>query len=568
MSQKILIIGGVALGPKAASRAIRLDPTAEITLIDQDSVISYGGCGIPYYVCGDVAEAEGLRSTSFHSLRDADYFAREKGFAVRTGTRALKIDRQKKQVLIKDVNSGREEILPYDKLVLATGSSPFTPPIPGVEADGIFTISDIHKAVAIKERLSQGRVGRAVVLGGGAIGLEMAEAMADLWGAETTVVEMMDQILPRLIDKNIALMAQRHLEEKGVAAYTSERATSFCVEDGKVTGVKTDKRTIAADLVILAVGVRPNSGLAREAGLAIGSFGGIVVNRRMQTSDPNIYAGGDCVEMPDLVAGGSTYAPMGSLANRQGRVIGSNLAGKPETFDGVVGSFIIKLFDNCVSKTGLSLEAAKSLGFDALAAFVVQADKAHFYPDSSMLYMQMVVEKGTQRVLGVQGIGPNNSSLLARIGAVAGILKYRPTVQDIANLEFPYAPPFAAAMDIINVLANTAQNILEGRNRVINQDEFMERFTNRGASNTLFVDVRAAAQGEPLMAKYGPHWLNIPNNELRQRLDELPADREIVLVCNAGSRSYDAMCMLQSSSKNTVNLQGGIGGLKRVGIIL
>lgn len=568
MSQKILIIGGVALGPKAASRAIRLDPTAEITLIDQDSVISYGGCGIPYYVCGDVAEAEGLRSTSFHSLRDADYFAREKGFAVRTGTRALKIDRQKKELLVKDVNSGKDEILPYDKLVLATGSTPFVPPIPRVEADGIFTISDIHKAVAIKERLSQGRVSRAVVLGGGAIGLEMAEAMTDLWGVETTVVEMMGQILPRLIDKNIALMAQRHLEEKGVAVYTSERATSFCVQDGKVTGVKTDKRTIAADLVILAVGVRPNSGLAREAGLAIGSFGGIVVNRRMQTSDPNIYAGGDCVEMPDLVAGGSTYAPMGSLANRQGRVIGSNLAGKPETFDGVVGSFIIKLFDNCVSKTGLSLESAKSLGFDALAAFVVQADKAHFYPDSSMLYMQMVVEKGTQRVLGVQGIGPNNSSLLARIGAVAGILKYRPTVQDIANLEFPYAPPFAAAMDIINVLANTAQNILEGRNRVINQDEFMERFANRGASNTLFVDVRAAAQGEPLMAKYGPHWLNIPNNQLRERIDELPADREIVLLCNAGSRSYDAMCMLQSSSKNTVNLQGGIGGLKRAGIIL
>jgi len=178
------------------------------------------------------------------------------------------------------------------------------------------------------------------------------------------------------------------------------------------------------------------------------------------------------------------------------------------------------------------------------------------------------VEKGTQRVLGVQGIGPNNSSLLARIGAVAAILKYRPTVQDIANLEFPYSPPYAAAMDIINVLANTAQNILEGRNRVINQDEFIERFNSRGANNTLFVDVRAAAQGEPLMEKYGPHWLNIPNNQLRERIDELPADREIVLVCNAGSRSYDAMCILQNSNRNTFNLQGGIGGLKRAGIIL
>lgn len=568
MAQKILIIGGVALGPKAACRAKRLDPTADITLIDQDSIISYGGCGIPYYVCGDVAEAEGLRSTSFHSLRDAVYFAREKGFTVRTGTRALKIDRQKKELLVKDLLSGQEEVLAYDKLVLATGSIPFVPPIPGVEADNIFTVSNIHQAVAIKKRLSSGQTGKAVILGGGAIGLEMAEAMADLWGAETTVVEMMDQILPRIIDRNIATMARHHLEEKGVIVHTSERAVAFTVENGRVIGVQTDKRHLDADLVILSAGVRPNSQLAREAGLAIGAFGGIVVNKRMQTSDPCIYAGGDCVEMEDLISGGSTYAPLGSLANRQGRVIGSNLTGRQETFDGVIGSFIIKLFDNCVAKTGLSLAAAKAQGFDALAAFVVQADKAHFYPDSGMLFMQMVVEKKSQRVLGVQGIGPNNGSLLARISAVAGMLKYKPAVQDIANLEFPYSPPYAAAMDIINVLANTAQNILEGRNMPIDQEEFLQRLADRQADHTLFLDVRAAAQGAPLAEKFGPHWLNIPNDQLRERLDELPADREIVLVCNAGSRSYDAMCILQNSGRSTLNLQGGIGGLKRAGIIL
>jgi NADPH-dependent 2,4-dienoyl-CoA reductase/sulfur reductase-like enzyme/rhodanese-related sulfurtransferase len=568
MAQKILIIGGVALGPKAACRAKRLDPSADITLIDQDSIISYGGCGIPYYVCGDVAEAEGLRSTSFHSLRDAAYFAREKGFTVRTGTRALKIDRQKKELLVRDLDSGKEEVLAYDKLVLATGSIPFVPPIPGVEADNIFTVSNIHQAVAIKKRLSSGQTGKAVILGGGAIGLEMAEAMADLWGVETTVVEMMDQILPRIIDRNIAAMASHHLEEKGITVYTSERAVAFTAENGRVTGVQTDKRLLDADLVILSAGVRPNSELARAAGLGIGAFGGILVNRRMQTTDPCIYAGGDCVEMEDLISGDSTYAPLGSLANRQGRVIGSNLAGRQETFDGVVGSFIIKLFDNCVAKTGLSLATAKAQGFDALAAFVVQADKAHFYPDSGMLFMQMVVEKKSQRVLGVQGIGPNNGSLLARISAVAGMLKYKPGVQDIANLEFPYSPPYAAAMDIINVLANTAQNILEGRNRTIEQEEFMKRLGDRQTDQTLFLDVRAAAQGAPLAEKFGPHWLNIPNDQLRDRLDELPADREIVLVCNAGSRSYDAMCLLQNSGRNTLNLQGGIGGLKRAGIIL
>ncbi|MFH1216269.1 MAG: FAD-dependent oxidoreductase [Pseudomonadota bacterium] len=568
MSQKILIIGGVALGPKAASRAKRLDPSADITLIDQDSIISYGGCGIPYYVCGDVAEAEGLRSTSFHSLRDGAYFAREKGFTVKTQTRALKIDRSKKEVLVQNLVTGQKEFFPYDKLVLATGSTPFTPPIPGVDADGIFTISDLHKAVEIKKRLSLGGVSHAVVLGGGAIGLEMAEAMTDLWGVETTVVEMMDQVLPRIIDANFAGMARHHLEEKGVTVFTSEKAESFISVDGKVTGVKTDKRIIDADLVILAVGVRPNSQLARDAGLAVGPFGGIAVNRKMQTSDPAIYAGGDCVELMDLVSGANTFAPLGSLANRQGRVIGSNLAGKQETFDGVVGSFIIKLFDNCVAKTGLSLETAKANGFDALAAFVVQADRAHFYPGSDMLFMQMVVEKKTQRVLGVQGIGPNSDSLLARISAVAAILKYRPTVQDIANLEMPYSPPYSAAMDIINTLANTAQNILEGRNKIIDADDFMQQLENRATGNTVFLDVRATAQGGSPAEKYSPCWLNIPNDQLLERIGEVPEDKEIILVCNAGSRSYDAMCLLQTIRPHTLNLQGGVGGLKRAGILL
>ncbi len=234
----------------------------------------------------------------------------------------------------------------------------------------------------------------------------------------------------------------------------------------------------------------------------------------------------------------------------------------------MVGSFIIKLFDNCVAKTGLSLETAKANGFDALAAFVVQADRAHFYPGSDMLFMQMVVEKKTQRVLGVQGIGPNSDSLLARISAVAAILKYKPTVQDIANLEMPYSPPYSAAMDIINTLANTAQNILEGRNKIIDADDFMQQLENRATGNTVFLDVRATAQGGSPAEKYSPCWLNIPNDQLLERIGEVPEDKEIILVCNAGSRSYDAMCLLQTIRPHTLNLQGGVGGLKRAGILL
>ena len=566
MSQKILVIGGVALGPKAACRAKRLDPDADVTLVDQDSIISYGGCGIPYYVCGDVAEPEGLRQTAFHRVRDASFFAEEKCIKVKTSTRALKINRQKQEVLVKNLESGEEENLPYDKLVLATGSTPFVPPIPGAEADGVFVVSNMHQAMAIKGRLAKGEIGKAVILGAGAIGLEMGEAMADLWGAETTIVEMMDQILPRVVDPNIATMARHHLEKNNITVFTSERAEEILVDgNNKVTGVKTNKRSIEADIVIMAVGVRPNSKLAAEAGLAIGSFGGIVVNQRMQTSDRNIYAGGDCVEQLCLISGASTYAPLGSVANRQGRVIGSNLVGKPETFEGVVGSFIIKLFDNCVAKTGLSLEMAKMLGYDATVAFIAQADKAHFYPDQEMIYMQMVVEKKTKRVLGVQGISSHTRSLLGRISAVAAILKYKPVVEDISNLEIPYSPPYASAMDVINTLGNAAQNLLEGRNKPVYMEEFMELFANRDSGKVMFLDVRGEQQAGPLVEKYGPHWVNIPNNELGRRIDELPDDKEIILICNAGSRSYDALNILQQSGKNIRNLLGGMNGLLRAG---
>lgn len=570
MAPQILIIGGVALGPKAACRAKRLMPDAEVTMLDQDSMVSYGGCGIPYFISGDIAEPEALRSTSYHALRDERFFERVKGVRTLTQTRALDIDRQRKQVLVQNLVTQEERWLPYDKLVLATGSTPLIPPIPGVTLDGVCTVDSLHRAIDIKSRLTRGEVGRAVILGGGAIGLEMAEVMADLWGVEVSVVEMASQVLPRLVDDVVAAMVQHHLQEKGVSVHVGEQVLAIEGDhEGKVRRLVTSKRTIDTDLVILATGVRPNSRLAQEARLAIGQFGGILVNQRLQTSDPDIYAGGDCVEVLHLITGGRTFAPLGSLANRQGRVIGSNLAGRPEIFEGVVGSFIIKVFDICVAATGLALEAARTAGFSPERALVVQTDKAHFYPDSSLLYLAMTVDKKTQRVLGVHGVGANSDSLLVRIGAVAAILKYRPLVQDIGNLELPYSPPYASAMDAINALGNTAQNTIEGLHVSIDIPGFMERFNNRDNGATLFVDVRDRPQAEPLVKKYGPHWVNIPQNEFLARMDELPADKDLILICNAGGRSYEIQLILRAGrNREALNLQGGIGALKKAGIIL
>ena len=272
---KIVIVGGVAAGPKAACRVKRLMQDAEVTIIDEDSLISYGGCGIPYYVSGDVSDESELRSTSFHMVRNETFFKDAKGVNTLTRTRALAIDRKQKVVQVEHVETGVQQSIAYDKLMLATGSRPFVLPIPGVDLDGVFTISNLHKAIEIKKRIAGGKVARAVVIGGGAIGVEMAEALTDLWGVETTLVEFMDQLLPRIVDFPFAAMLAKHLRDKGVTLYLGEGAAEILGEEGKVTGVRTAARTLEADLVIMAAGVRPRSELARDAGLQISPMGEI-----------------------------------------------------------------------------------------------------------------------------------------------------------------------------------------------------------------------------------------------------------------------------------------------------
>nr|HID59074.1 pyridine nucleotide-disulfide oxidoreductase [Desulfobacterales bacterium] len=568
MTQRVVIIGAVALGPKAACRLKRLQPEAEVVMIDQDELISYGGCGIPYYISGDVSDATELMSTSFHMLRDERFFNKAKDIKVLTRTRALAIDRTKKEVTVHDLKTDEKKVIPYDKLVLATGSRPRRIPVPGTELDGVFTISTVKDAIVIKERITRGEVGSAVIIGAGAIGLEMAEAFTDLWGIETKVIEVMDQILPGIMDKNLALMAQRHMEEKGVTFYLSENVKRI-EGDGRVERVVTDRRTLESDMVIMATGVQPNTDLARQAGLVISQSGAIVVNNRLQTSDPDIYAGGDCVENLHLVTGKYVYFPSGSIANRHGRIIGTNLAGGAATFDGIVASFVIKLFDLSLASAGLSLQGAQESGFDAIGALVVQADRAHFYPGQDLMYLELVVEKSTRRVLGIQGVGSAGDGLVRRVDAVAAVLKFRPTTTDISNMEIAYSPPFAAAMDILNAVGNVADNIIEGRCRTIETDQFETLFEDRTKGGVIFLDVRSPKNAAPYVQRYPEYWINIPQEQLRDRLKEVPSDKRLVLICNSGVRSYEAQVTLDNSGiKDTYNLQGGVAAIKKVGIDL
>jgi len=567
MQQRIVIIGGVAAGPKTACRLKRIQPGADITIIDQDNLISYGGCGIPYYVSGDVNDEVQLRQTSFHVTRDEAFFMQAKGVKVRTRTRALSIDRKTKTVKVVDLKSGTEEEIGYDKLVLATGSTPKKLPIAGVDAPNVFTVNDLHKAVAIKDMLAKGKVGHAVIIGGGFIGVEMAEAFGDLWGAETTIVEFMPQLLPNLVDPHFSGMLINSLRKNGVQVFTGESAQRIETDEaGNACRVVTDKRILDADIVIMAVGVSPRSELAREAGLNLSALGGIVVNNRMQTSDPDIYAAGDCVEINNLVSGRKNIAPLGSLANRQGRVVADNLAGIPSTFNGWVGSFIMKAFDSCISATGLTLEVARREGFDAAAVISAQSDRAHFFPEQTVIPLQMVFDRRSRKVLGVQGFGPMGDAVLARINAAAGLIAKGASVEDFSNLEMAYAPPFATALDALNATGNIADNFLAGRLRTVSIADFCDWMENmEKREEWLALDIRHPSETKVFQERYGDRWISVPYVDIRARYTELPKDKTLLIICDAGTRSYEIQCFLESVGlPDTLVLGGGFNVMRRL----
>ncbi|WP_027183932.1 FAD-dependent oxidoreductase [Desulfovibrio inopinatus] len=566
MAQHVVIIGAVALGPKAACRFKRLEPDSTVTMIDKSNVISYGGCGIPYYVSGDISEPNELRSTIYHMVRDEGFFRNVKGVDVMARTEALSIDRTAKTVHVKNLDTGDEQDISYDKLVLATGSRPRRLPLPGADHKNVHVVADYNDAIAIREKIAKGQVGRAAIIGAGFIGLEMAEAFADMWGVETTVVEVFDQILPNLVSSNLAEMGMKQMQDNGVVFYLGEKVSAI-EETADGLNLKTDKRDIPCDIVIMSAGVIPNSELASGAGLEVSNPGGaIVVNEYMQTTDPDIYAGGDNVLMPNLVSGKSGFYPLGSLANRQGRVIGSNLAGLQQTFPGAVGSFAVKMFECSVAGTGLSAAAAEKAGFDVDTAYVVQFDRAHFYPEKELLHIELVFEKKTGRVLGLQALGGKGLSAVGRVDAVASLLPYKPTVHDISNLELAYSPPFASAMDVLNAAGNVAENILAGRNKAISGQEFDELWAHRDTNNICFLDCREVEDARSTVEADPEHWLNIPHHQIKACLDQIPKDRPVVLVCNTGVRSFEAQLGLNAAGFNdTVNVQGGMSGLRNRG---
>ncbi len=446
MPERMIVIGGVAAGMSAAAKARRVNREMEIVAYEKSGYVSYGSCGIPYFIKGDIKDVPDL------VVRTPEQFAKS-GIEVHVHHEVLKVDTESRTVLVRNLETGEEFTDRYDKLVLTTGGKASKPPIPGIDLKHIYTLRVVEDAVAVRSFIRERKPKRAVIVGGGYIGMEMAEALSPHI-SDITVVEMLPQVLPNM-DEEFAALALEELSRNGVEVALESPVEAFEGRDGEVEAVVAGGKTYPADLVILSVGVRPNATLAKEAGIALGPTGAVAVNEHQETNVPGVYSAGDVAEAHHLVTGKPAYIPLGTTANKQGRVAGENAAGGNAVFSGIVGTAVVKVFGLELARTGLTEREAKKEGFDAASATIKSISRAHYYPDHKPLHVRLVFEKGTKRLLGAQMAGQEGAAL--RINVLAAALHAQWTVEDVGKLDLGYAPPFAPVWDPILIAANVAK---------------------------------------------------------------------------------------------------------------
>jgi NADPH-dependent 2,4-dienoyl-CoA reductase/sulfur reductase-like enzyme/rhodanese-related sulfurtransferase len=533
-------------------RARRLDPDAEITMVERGGFFSYAGCGMPFYIEGVIEGLPSLLCTPRGVFRDDTYFEIEKDLEALCWTEAMKINRDEMTVSVRDVSSGEEHDMPYDKLVLAVGARPIVPRMEGSELEGVHRLFTPLDADAIRKELEAGRT-RVAIIGGGLIGMEVCGAFVSR-GCQVSVLEMMDRLVPALMDEDISLLLERYLIDNGVDVRKGSRVVRLLDDgSGRVTGVETaDGQRIDADLVVMAIGVRPNVELAKAAGLEIGETGAIAVNEFLQTSDPDIYAGGDCVENTCMITGRKVYAPLGSTANKHGRVIGDNVTGGSTEFPGVTSTSVFKVLDYNIGTTGLNSREAEKLGYDVVASVAPRGEYAHYYPDSKSIIIKMIADRETSKLLGAQVIGPGEG--VKRIDVAASVLRFGGGVKDVADLDLGYAPPFSTAIDPVAHAANIIRNKIEGLAHGISSMDLKTRLEGKGDFILLDVRTRGEVETEPFNDSRVVH---IPVQDLRRRYEELPKDREIITFCRTSVRAYGAERILSGRGFKDVKFLDG-----------
>jgi NADPH-dependent 2,4-dienoyl-CoA reductase/sulfur reductase-like enzyme/rhodanese-related sulfurtransferase len=544
MKKRLVVIGGVAAGPKAAAKARRGDPEMEIVIYQEEDEISYAGCGLPYFVSGLIKQREELIS------RTPGKFALD-GIRVKKHHRIESIDVKNRTVSGRNLDGDIIFTDHFDRLVLATGAQSIRPKIEGVDLGNVYYLRSIFDADHILLSLREGTIQNVVIAGGGYIGLEMAESLIAL-GKKVTLVELAPQILT-LFDEDFANILRLYLEKKGVQIFTSEGIKALKGIEGKVTRVQTAVRDVEADAVLMSLGVRPQVELARKTGLRIGETGAIWVNERMETSAEGIYAAGDCAETIHLLTGKRTWVPLGSTANKQGRVVGENVCGGDARFPGVMGTTIFKTFDFNVAKTGLNMKEAEKEGFHPIEAIVRGFDRAHYYPGKKESTLKVIADQETGRILGGQAIGDGSSDKFIDILAMA--LHAKMDCRTLATVDLAYAPPFSPALSPVIVAAHVLMNKLEGKIEGIRASEVKERLETSSAGFQL-LDVRESSE---VKEKRIPGSIWIPLGELGKRTGELDKTKEVAVHCESGLRSYKACLKLKHAGiENVKNVDGGM----------
>ena len=553
---KVIIVGGVAGGASCAARLRRLDEKAEILMVERGPYVSYANCGLPYHLGGVIENESSLLVASEQMFRDM--FAID----VRTHCEAISISPEKKTVDLRNVQTGEITIEAYDKLVLSPGAASVRPPLPGIDLQGIFHVRTVPDVRTIREWIEGGTeylagmyhysgiqmvkpTRRAVVVGGGFIGLETAENLVHL-GFDVTLIQKPDHVLSPL-DPEIACLVQEHIKRHGVKVAANDGVVGFKqLEDGVIEVQTGSGKTYPAEIVILAIGVRPDTTLAKTAGLTIGERGGIRVDEQMRTSDPDIFAVGDVVEVKDFMTDQWSLIALAGPANRQGRIAADVIAGRDSRYRGTQGTSIIGLFDGAAAWTGVNEKTLKSLGDqDFEKIYLFPNSHAGYYPGASMLGLKVIFRKSDGRVLGAQALGQDGPAVDKRISALAVAIQMKATIYDLEESEICYAPQFGSAKDPINFAGMVAANVIRGDMPLTHWDCSGDGF---------LLDVREPVE---LSVESVPGAVNIPLGQLRTRLEELPRDREILVICRSAQRAYAATRILAQNGFDARTLAGG-----------
>lgn len=543
MPKKVLIVGGVAGGASCAARLRRNDEKAEIIIFERGEYISFANCGLPYYIGGAIKDRDDL------ILWEPTDMKSRFNIEVRTFNEVIAISKDKKTITVKNLNTNEEYIESYDKLVLSPGSSPLRPPIPGIDNENIFTLWNIPDTDVIKAVIDNNKPKSAVVVGGGFIGIEMAENLKEQ-GIDVTIVEMIDQVIAP-IDFEMAQFVHIHLEENGVKLVLGDGVKCFEGNEDCVNVITQSGKSINADMVILAIGVSPNGELAKQAGLNVNARGGIVTNDNLEIYK-DIYAVGDAIEVECFITGEKVMIPLAGPANKQGRIAANNISGANEKYNGTQGSSIVKVFDFTVAATGINekalIRAGKKANIDYFCIHLHPGNHAGYYPGGETLHLKVIFEAKTGKILGAQGVGLQGID--KRIDVIATAIRFKGSAYDLKELELSYAPPFSSAKDPVNMAGFVAVNILDGNEMILQYSDIKSLDLNKHT----ILDVRTKDEWD---MGHLPNAVLIPVDDLRENISKLDKSKNIVVYCAVGVRAWTATRVLMQNDFKVLNLTGG-----------